>query len=62
MIYNTWTKTNEEIKDLLERDVIKNKFCIEHNIPLVRIPYNKLQSLTLDDLLGDNFLIKGDNK
>ena len=24
-----------------ENDLLKNKYCFEHNIPLIRIPYNK---------------------
>lgn len=32
------------------------KYC-----PLVRIPYIKLNKITLDDLLGDQYLMKGDD-
>lgn len=37
-------------------DLIKNNYCKEHNIPLVRIPYTEKQ-ITLDMLLGDKFLV-----
>ena len=40
-----------------ERDNLKNQYCIDHNIPLVRIPYNKRDSMTIEDLMGDRFLI-----
>lgn len=31
-----------------ENDLLKNKYCFEHNIPLIRIPYNK--DYNLEDL------------
>ena len=34
-----------------ERDVIKNQWCIDNNIPLIRIPYIKLGTLNLQDLM-----------
>ena len=34
-----------------EHDEFKNKWCRENNIPLIRIPYWKRGSLTLEDLL-----------
>lgn len=30
-------------------------------IPLIRIPYDKRDSMTLNDLLGSKYLIKGGN-
>ena len=41
----------------LKNDQIKNKYAIDHNLPLVRIPYTQLKKLNINDLLGDNFLI-----
>lgn len=41
----------------VERDKIKNEYCIKNNIPLVRIPYKFLKKLSLEMLLGDEFLI-----
>lgn len=35
------------------RDEEKNNFCNSNNIPLIRIPYNKLPSLEINDLLPD---------
>ena len=43
-----------------QHDEIKNQYSISHNIPLVRIPYSKRDFMTLDDLLGDKYLIKGE--
>jgi hypothetical protein len=40
-------------------DSLKNQYALSHNIPLVRIPYNKRDSIILDDLLGFKYLMKG---
>lgn len=34
-----------------ENDKIKNEWCKENHIPLIRIPYTKLNSLAIEDLL-----------
>lgn len=39
------------VQDNKKRDEQKNKYCKEHNIPLIRIPYTKLKTLCLNDLL-----------
>lgn len=44
-------------KELEEVDNIKNQYAKTHNITIVRIPYNKLQSLVINDLLGSKFVI-----
>ena len=33
------------------RDEFKNQYCKNHNIPLIRIPYTKYETLSLEDLL-----------
>lgn len=45
---------------LQRNDEIKNQYALSHNIPLVRIPYSKRDSMTFDDLFGDKYLIKGE--
>lgn len=50
----------ERFQEQQENDIIKNQYALSHNIPLVRIPYKKRNNITLDDLLGDQFLIKGE--
>ncbi len=42
------------------RDNIKNNYCYQHNIPLIRIPYF-LKEITIKDLLleSSNFILKG---
>ena len=44
-------------EDIQYRDNLKNEYAKKHNIPLVRIPYYKRDSMTLEDLMGDRFLI-----
>lgn len=47
-----------EAYDLIhQRDELKNKYCKDNNIPLVRIPYKKRDTMTLEDLMGDRFLV-----
>lgn len=49
----------ESLETIKERDNIKNNFCLKHNYILVRIPYSHLNKITLEDLIGDNFIYKG---
>ena len=44
-------------KELQHRDNFKNAFAKNKNIPLVRIPYYKRDCLTIEDLMGNKFLI-----
>lgn len=53
-----WGHTTDTLESIKERDNLKNQFCIRHNIPLNRIPYSHINNITLDDLIGDKFLIK----
>ena len=39
-----------------KNDMIKNQYCFENKIPLVRIPYWELDNLSLDLILGDKYL------
>ena len=50
----------EKFLKVQANDILKNQYALSHNIPLVRIPYSKRDTMTLDDLLGDKYLIKGD--
>ena len=40
----------EQLKKQQERDIIKNQWCKDNNITLIRIPYTHLQNLCLEDL------------
>lgn len=39
------------------RDELKNKYARQNNIPLIRIPYTERDSMSLDDLLSDKWLV-----
>ena len=41
----------EKFKEQQERDIIKNQWCKDNNISLIRIPYWHLQDLCIEDLL-----------
>lgn len=56
----SWSNT-EDFSTIHERDCIKDKWCFENKIPLVRIPYAKKETLCLEDILGNSFLVKGDD-
>ena len=42
--------TEEVVIKTQERDEIKNEWCRKNNVPLIRIPYTRLDSLCLNDL------------
>jgi hypothetical protein len=41
-----------------KRDKIKNEYTLSHNIPLVRIPYWERDNITLEMLMGNQYLVK----
>ena len=47
---NTWN-TKENFLKTQKRDNFKNQWCKEHNIPIIRIPYFKLDEITIKDLI-----------
>ena len=52
-------KTKLAFKRQQEWDRQKNKYCLLHNIPLIRIPYWELEDLTLQKLLSEpSFRVK----
>lgn len=51
--------TIKEFEERIKYDQIKNKYCLDNNIPLYRIPYYDLDKInTLDDILQDKYLVK----
>lgn len=42
--------TEESYNKTYERDMLKNQWCKENNIPLIRIPYTHLSQLCIEDL------------
>ena len=59
---STGWNTIEKFQKTQVHDKIKNQWCKENNIPLIRIPYTRLEILTIDDLLLETsqFIYKGD--
>lgn len=53
---------NNNYKITHQNDLLKNKYCFEHNIPLIRIPYNN--EYTLNDLKPETtrFLLTPENE
>ena len=41
----------ENFAKIQEHDIYKNQWCKENNIPLIRIPYTKLKTLAIEDLM-----------
>ena len=44
-------------EEIHNRDLSKNDYCKQNNIPLVRIPYYERENLTLELLLGNQYLV-----
>ena len=53
-----WNDTQDTLEQRQERDRIKNEYALSHNIPLVRIPYWERDNITLEMIMGDQYLIK----
>ena len=51
----------EKFQILQCNDQLKNQYALSHNIPLVRIPYALRDVMTLEDLMGDDYLIINSN-
>jgi len=47
---STWF-TNDKLKIIQENDKKKEQYCLNNNIPLIRIPYTHLKKICLNDLL-----------
>ena len=50
-----WTHSSS-LKDIQERDKIKNNYCLKHNLKLIRIPY--YIKPTKEILFSDKYLVK----
>ena len=50
----------EHFNKTKEHDEIKNQYCFDNNIPIIRIPYTHYDNLYLEDLMPETskFLIK----
>lgn len=52
------TYFTHSLTETKENDIIKNKYSKDNNIPLVRIPYWERDKITLEMLLGEEYLIE----
>lgn len=58
---NGWN-TKEHFDRVKRNDSLKNKMAYENNIPLIRIPYYEREHITLELLMGNKYLYKGENE
>lgn len=57
MAHNTLKHKTDLLKEVQARDELKNNYAKNNSIPLVRIPYYKRDTIKIEELLGDQFLI-----
>lgn len=52
--------TKEHLELTQKRDAEKNFYCLNNNIPIIRIPYTHFKNIELNDLLlqTSNFILK----
>ena len=62
-IANGGWNTEEKVKENKEKDKIKNQYCFDNNIPIIRIPYTILNNISLQDLIPEtsHYLLKVEN-
>lgn len=41
-----------------QNDIVKNQWCQNNHIPLIRIPYTERDKITLDTIFSEHFLVK----
>ena len=56
-LQHTNTKSSWYNETTHKHDIMKNNYAKLHNIPLIRIPYSKRDTLTLSDLFEDTYLV-----
>ena len=54
----------DKFKKTRKHDLIKNQYCFDNGIPIIRIPHSHFASLKIEDLLLDksNFIISKENE
>ena len=50
---------SHSLEEIQTNDNIKNEYAKNNNIPLVRIPYWERDTITIEKILGDEYLING---
>lgn len=53
-----WNDTEDDLQKRQERDNRKNKWAIDNNIPLIRIPYWERDKITLEMILGSTYEVR----
>ena len=53
---------NQDFSIVRTNDLQKNKYCFEHNIPIIRIPYNKEYNINDLKLETTRYLLTPDNE
>ena len=53
---------HQDLKIIHANDMLKNKYCFKHNIPIIRIPYNKEYDLNDIKLETTRYLLTCDNE
>lgn len=53
-----WNDTENDLQKRQERDNRKNKWAIDNNIPLIRIPYWERDNITLEMILGSTYEVR----
>ena len=46
----------EPLEIIQGRDNMKNNFCKQHGYTLVRLPYHTIKNLTIDKIMGDEYI------
>lgn len=54
---NSFRMSEDEFALLKIRDNIKTEYALRHNIPLVRIPYNRIKDINLQSLFDNTFIV-----
>lgn len=53
-----WNDTEDDLFKRKNRDEKKNKWALDNNIPLVRIPYWERDNITIEMITGDKYLVR----
>lgn len=61
-VSNSSWNTKEKYEETHKRDLLKNQYCFDHNIPLIRIPYNEDYNLEDLKLETTRFLLTPENE
>lgn len=56
----SWGREHHSLQEIQERDMLKNNYCFNKNIPIIRIPYTHYDDLIIDDLMLETskFIVK----